>query len=110
MNVQFKSNIPNDDTPGRLPAGMRPLGYQWRLRLALLALVIISQLTVSGSRVSAQDEPPSPAVTCQGVRLPVSLQEGQPANYEVVGKLCFKPNGKKVVHLLLSETTYSSIY
>jgi pimeloyl-ACP methyl ester carboxylesterase len=49
-------------------------------------------------------------VTCQAVRLPVSLQQGQPANYEVVGKLCFQPNRKNVVHLLLSGATYSNVY
>jgi pimeloyl-ACP methyl ester carboxylesterase len=42
--------------------------------------------------------------------MPVSLQEGQPANYEVVGKLCFKPKGKKVVHLLLSGASYGKLY
>src|SRR5262249_13093060 len=88
MNIQIKSNMPSDSAPGRLTAGARQPGNQGRLRLALLALVIISQLTVGGSRVSAQTETVSPAVTCQEVRLPVSLQEGQPANYEVVGKLC----------------------
>jgi len=110
MNIQFKSNTPNDGAPGRLAAGARPLGNQRLLRLALIALVISSQLTIGGSRVSAQTEALSPAVTCQGVRLPVSLQEGQPANYEVVGKLCFKPNGKNVVHLLLSGATYGAVY
>jgi pimeloyl-ACP methyl ester carboxylesterase len=49
-------------------------------------------------------------VTCQEIRLSVSLQEGQPANNEVVGKLCSKPNGKNVVHLLLSGATYGSVY
>src|SRR5262245_29839974 len=110
MNIQFKSNTPNDGAPVRLAAGARPLGNQKLLRLALIALVIISQLTVGGSRVSAQTEALNPAVTCQGVRLPVSLQEGQPANYEVVGNLCFKPNSKKVVHLLLSGATYGAVY
>jgi pimeloyl-ACP methyl ester carboxylesterase len=110
MNIQFKSNLPSDSVPGRLTAGALPLGNQRRLKLALLALVIISQLTVGGSRVSAQTETLSPAVACQEIRLPVSLQEGQPANYEVVGKLCFKPNGKKVVHLLLSGATYGNVY
>src|SRR5215813_5260229 len=110
MNIQSESIIPNDDTLGRLPAGMRPLGNQGRLRVALLALVIISQLAVGGSRVSAQTESLNPAVTCQEIRLPVSLQEGQPANYEVVGKLCSKPKGKNVVHLLLSGATYGSVY
>jgi hypothetical protein len=56
MNIRSESTIPNNDTPGRLPAGMRPLGSQRRLRLALLALVIIGQLMIGGSRVSAQTE------------------------------------------------------
>ncbi|HKQ73089.1 MAG TPA: alpha/beta hydrolase [Blastocatellia bacterium] len=86
------------------------MNIQWKLRLTLLALVIISQLTVGGSEVSAQTEGLNPAVKCQEVRLPVSLQEGQPGNYEVVGKLCFKGNGKKVAHLLLHGATYSNAY
>src|SRR5262245_23992013 len=110
MNIQSEVITPNDDAPGRAPAGLRLPGNQWRLRLAFLALVIISQLTVGGPRVSAQTESLNQGVTCQDVRLPVSLQEGQPANYEVVGKLCFKPNGKKVVHLLLSGATYGNVY
>jgi pimeloyl-ACP methyl ester carboxylesterase len=110
MSIQSESIITNDDTPGRLPAGMRPFGNRGRIRLALLALVIISHLTVGGSRVSAQTEALNPAVTCQEVRFPVSLQAGQAANYEVVGKLCSKPNGKNVVHLLLSGATYGNVY
>jgi pimeloyl-ACP methyl ester carboxylesterase len=110
MNIQFKSNPPSTGATGQVTAGARLLGNRRLLRLALLALVTISQLTVVGSIASAQTETLSPAVTCQGVRLPVSLQEGQPANYEVVGKLCSKPNGKKVVHLLLSGATYGSVY
>jgi len=110
MNILSESTIPNNDTPGRLPAGMRPLGNPRGLRLALLALAIIGQLMIGGSRVSAQTETINPAVNCQEVRLPVSLQEGQPANYEVVGKLCSKPNGKRVVHLLLHGATYSNAY
>jgi pimeloyl-ACP methyl ester carboxylesterase len=110
MNIQLKSNRPGDGAPGRLTAGTRPPSNYRRLGLALLALVIISQLNAGGSRVSAQTETLSPNLTCRIVRLPVSLQEGQPANYEVVGKLCFKPNGKKVVHLLLSGATYGNVY
>src|SRR5262249_35500322 len=82
MNIQFNSSIPNGEAPGRVSAGMRPLGNQGRIRLALLALVIISHLTVGGSRVSAQTETSNQALTCQDVQLPVSLQEGQPANYQ----------------------------
>jgi len=110
MNIRSESTIPNNDTPCRLPAGMGPLGSRRRLGLALLALVIISQLMIGGSRASAQTETRNPAVNCQDVRLPVSLQEGQPANYEVAGKLCSKPGGKKVVHLLLHGATYSNVY
>ena len=108
MNIQFKSSLPSGVPPGQL--GMRLLGNARRFGLAPLALVIISQLTVGGSRASAQPQTLNPAVTCQEVRLPVSLQEGQPANYEVVGKLCFNPNSKKVVHLLLSGATYGHVY
>jgi hypothetical protein len=54
MNIQFKSNLPSVGAIGRLTAGMRPLGSRRRLGLAFLALVVISQLTVGGSRVSAQ--------------------------------------------------------
>src|SRR5262245_4745854 len=110
MNILSESTIPNNDAPGRLPVGTGPLGSQRRLRLALLALVLISQLMIGGSKVSAQTETLNPAVNCQDVRLPVSLQEGQPANYEVSGKLCSKPNGKNVVHLLLHGATYSNVY
>ncbi len=110
MYIQSKSVIQNDDTSGRMPAFIRPLYTQARIRLALLALVIIGQLMFGGSRVSAQPESLNPAVKCQDVRLPVTLQEGQPANYEVVGKLCFRPNGNKVVHLLLSGATYGKVY
>lgn len=95
MNTQFKSSL--------LGNGRRP-------GLAFLALVIISHLMIGSSKASAQTGIFNPPVTCQDVQLPVALQQGQPANYEVVGKLCFKPNNNNVVHLLLSGATYSHVY
>jgi hypothetical protein len=83
MNIRSESTILNNATHDRLPAGMGPLGSHRRLRLALLAIVIIIQLTVGGSRVSAQTETRNPAVNCQEVRLPVSLHEGQPAKHSL---------------------------
>jgi pimeloyl-ACP methyl ester carboxylesterase len=108
MNMQFKSNLPSGVAPGRL--GMRLAGKGMRLRLALVAVGIISQLTVGSSVASGQTNALKPAVTCQQIRMAVSLQDGQPANYEVNGRLCFKQNNNNVVHLLLSGATYGNVY
>ena len=50
------------------------------------------------------------ATTCQQVRLAVSLQEGQPASYQVTGQLCHKRNRNNIVHLLVSGATYGHVY
>jgi pimeloyl-ACP methyl ester carboxylesterase len=50
------------------------------------------------------------ALICRESRLAVALAEGQPANYEIFGQLCYKPHNKNIVHVLLSGATAGRLY
>jgi pimeloyl-ACP methyl ester carboxylesterase len=51
-----------------------------------------------------------PAVTCQELRLPVSLAEGLPADQIIVAQLCGQePLEGRIVHVLISGATYGPL-
>ncbi|MBD2536136.1 alpha/beta hydrolase [Nostoc flagelliforme FACHB-838] len=74
------------------------------LVIPLIQLLAVS--LVSTTPAAASDR----RTICKQIKQVVSLIEGQPPNYEVVGELCYKPNHKNVVHLLISGATYGSVY
>ncbi|MBX9252502.1 hypothetical protein H1Q63_00610 [Desmonostoc muscorum CCALA 125] len=74
------------------------------LVIPLIQLLAVS--LVSTTPAAASDR----RTICKQIKQVVSLIEGQPSNYEVVGELCYKPNHKNVVHLLISGATYGSVY
>lgn len=68
---------------------------------------VVAVLPVNATTPIAASDPPT---ICKQLSQTVSLEEGQPAIYKVVGELCYKPNHKNVVHLLLSGATYGDLY
>src|SRR5262245_49521646 len=73
--------------------------------LAVAALAATLSVCTS-ARAASIDQP----TTCQQSQLTVALEAGQPATYHVTGQLCYKPNNKNIVHLLVSGATYSRAY
>ncbi|MEH1847954.1 MAG: alpha/beta fold hydrolase [Nostoc sp.] len=87
----------------------------WYSKIAVTAIALVTPLiqsVVAVSPVNATTPTPASAshTICEQVKQTVSLQKGQPATYKVVGELCYKPNHKNVVQLLLSGATYSHLY
>lgn len=87
----------------------------WYTKIAVAAISLVIPLVQSVVVVSLVNATTPAAASfrrtiCKHVKQAVSLAEGQPSDYEVVGQLCYKRNHKNVVHLLLSGATYGSIY
>jgi hypothetical protein len=75
--------------------------YRTRFMRALSALFFTSQILIGSLVISAQAATSNPNLVCKESRLAVALAEGQPANYEAFGQLCYKPNNKNIVRLLI---------
>src|SRR5215470_9671799 len=110
MNKQSKSNVINQNVPGRAPDGSHNLGKKRLLAPVILALMTLGQLLTLGPTATAQVDTLAAATTCQNVQLQVSLADGQPASYQVTGQLCYKKNGNNIVQLLVSGATYGHTY
>ena len=85
-------------------------GDRTRLMRALSALFFTSQILIGSLVISAQAQTSNTKLICQDSRLAVALAAGQPADYEVAGRLCYKPNRKNIVHLLISGATEGHTY
>jgi len=111
MNKQTESttNASGFSVPGKTPGRNRTRGKRI-LAPVILAVLALSQLIALGPVTQAEGQDLESATTCQDVRLQVSLQEGQPAIYQVAGKLCYKRNRNGVVQLLVSGATYGHTY
>jgi pimeloyl-ACP methyl ester carboxylesterase len=81
-----------------------------RLMRALSAIFFTSQILIGGLVISAQAQTSNTKLICQDSRLAVALAAGQPADYEVAGRLCYKPNRNNTVHLLISGATEGHTY
>ena len=110
MNTQSKSIILSHTVPGRAPAGNRTLRKKNSLGPVILALLTLGQFLTLGPAARAREGAPESLTKCQDVRLQVSLEEGQPATYQVTGQLCYQIRGSNVVHLLISGATYGHVY
>jgi len=110
MNTQSKSITSSQKTPVKGSSGNRWLVSNKVLAPAFLALLTVGHLLTTGAQASVQAQELDSAITCQQVRLAVSLQEGQPATYQVTGQLCYKRNRNNIVHLLVSGATYGHVY
>jgi pimeloyl-ACP methyl ester carboxylesterase len=77
---------------------------------AFSALFFTSQILMGNLVISAQAVTSNSKLICQESRLAVALAAGQPADYEVAGRLCYKPNRKNIVHLLISGGTEGHTY
>lgn len=86
----------------------------WYSKIAVAAIALATPLVQSVATVlpvnATTPATSNPRTICKQVKQKVSLKKGQPATYEVNGELCYKPNHKNVVHLLLSGATYGPIY
>jgi pimeloyl-ACP methyl ester carboxylesterase len=69
-----------------------------------------SEIEIGSLLTSAPSATIDQPTTCQQSQLTVALEAGQPATYHVAGQLCYKPNNKNIVHLLVSGATYSRAY
>src|SRR5262249_35109147 len=69
-----------------------------------------SEIGIASLQASASAATIQQPTTCQQSQLAVALEAGQPTTYQVTGQLCYKPNNKNVVHLLVSGATYGSVY
>ena len=98
--------IKTDDISGATCAR----SYRTRFMRAFSALFFTSQILIGSLVISAQSTASDPNLICKESRLAVAIAEGQPANYEVVGRLCYKPNNKNIVHLLIHGATSSHLY
>src|SRR5262249_54404526 len=107
MNTQSKSITNNSHNA---PAASHRHRTKKALAWLILALSGLGQLLTLGSMSSAPAQELESPMTCQQVTLPVSLQEGQPATYQITGQLCYQRNRKNVVHLLVGGATYSHVY
>jgi pimeloyl-ACP methyl ester carboxylesterase len=77
---------------------------------AISALFFTSQILIGSLVISARAATTNPNLICKESRLAVAIAEGQPANYEVFGRLCYKPNNKNIVHLLIHGGASSHLY
>lgn len=87
--------------------------HNWYSKIAVAAIALVTSLVqvVRVSPVKATTPVASvPNIICKQVKQNVSLAKGQPATHKVVGELCYKPNHKNTVHLLLSGATYGHLY
>src|SRR5262249_22185446 len=107
MNTQSKYITNNSHNP---PAASHRHRTKKALAWLILALSALGQLLTLGTASSAPAQELESQITCQQVTLPVSLQEGQPATYQIAGQLCYQRNRKNIVHLLVSGATYSHVY
>src|SRR5262245_28038181 len=98
--------IKTDDISGATCAR----SYRTRFMRAFSALFFTSQILIGSLVISAQAAASDPNLICKESRLAVAIAEGQPANYEVFGRLCYKPNNKTIVHLLIHGATSSHFY
>src|SRR4030095_3974609 len=69
-----------------------------------------SEIEIGSLLTSAPSDTIYPPTTCQQSQWTVALEAGQPATYHLTGQLCYKPNNKNIVHLLVSGETYSRHY
>ncbi len=104
--MKIKTNVKADDAP--LTA--RAARDRTRPMRALLAQFFLSLFLIGSLVTSASAATSNPHLICQESRLAVALADGQPANYEVAGRLCYKPNRKNIVHLLISGATEGHAY
>src|SRR5215475_4830233 len=88
----------------------RAASYRTLLMRALSAIFFTSQILIGSLVISAQAQTSNTNLICQDSRLAVALAAGQPADYEVAGRLCYKPNRKNIVHLLISGATEGHTY
>jgi len=98
--------IKTGDMAGVTRAG----GDRTRLMRAFSALFFTGQILIGSLVISAQAATSSPDLICQDSRLAVAIATGQPAEYEVAGRLCYQPNRKNTVHLLISGATEGHTY
>src|SRR5262249_38129462 len=96
--------------PNDLPKAITTEPDGTRFFRAPPTLFFSSQLLIGSFVISARAATSDPSKTCQEIRMAVALAEGQPVNYEIAGQLCYKPNHKNTVHLLLHGATYGHIY
>jgi len=110
MNIQSKSITISQTGPVQPASSTRRAFGNKILAAVFMVLLAVCQLLTTGERGSVQAQELDSATTCQQVRLAVSLQEGQPASYQVTGQLCYKRNRNNIVHLLVSGATYGHVY
>lgn len=82
----------------------RPRFLRWLIVCITLLLLPVLALPASASTAT-------PATFCGQVQLPVALQPGQPASYQVVGWLCSRPPLRgRTIQVLVAGATYSHLY
>ena len=109
----FKVPHSNNFSFNRPFVGKTEMKNNWYSKIAVAAIALVTpilQSVVTASPVKATTPTASvPNTICKQVKQNVSLAKGQPATHKVVGELCYKPNHKNTVHLLLSGATYGHL-